>query len=75
MVSSGMGRRLGIANGQCVISDDIDGSNDEIAKMFGASAKEVVLSACLLLHLLYHTRQEDLRSFRIYFPTLYVLAV
>ncbi len=24
-----------ITNGQCVISDDIDGSNDEIAKMFG----------------------------------------
>ena len=39
MVSSGTGRRLGIANGQCVISDDIDGSNDEIAKILGAGVR------------------------------------
>lgn len=28
-------RKLGIADGQYVIPDDIDGSNDEIAEMFG----------------------------------------
>ena len=28
-------RTLGIANGQYAIPDDIDGSNDEIADMFG----------------------------------------
>lgn len=33
--SSRIKRTLGIANGQYVIPDDIDGSNDEISEMFG----------------------------------------
>ena len=33
--SSESKRTLGIANGQYVIPDDIDGSNDEISEMFG----------------------------------------
>ena len=33
--SFGTKRTLGIANGQYIIPDDIDGSNDEISEMFG----------------------------------------
>lgn len=34
-LASSSKRTLGIANGQYAIPDDIDGSNDEIAEMFG----------------------------------------
>lgn len=33
--ATGSKRKLGIANGKYRIPDDIDGSNDEIAEMFG----------------------------------------
>ena len=35
LTSSESKRKLGIANGEYTIPDDIDGSNDEISEMFG----------------------------------------